>query len=86
MPLRNVMFIVAPLVGVVALGAVAYYANRAPATVQGEVSKSGLTGPEGQGAAGAGKGPGGIAVTVETAPVATARLRALRVSSVSRSL
>ena len=75
MPLRKVMFIVAPLVGVVALGAVAYYANRAPATVQGEVSKSGLTGPEGQGAAGAGKGPGGIAVTVETAPVATARLQ-----------
>ena len=70
MPLRKVLFVVAPLAAAAALGAYAYYANRAPGTVQGEVAKgdsSALTR--------AGKGTGGIAVTVETAPVATARLQ-----------
>ena len=69
MPVRNVMFVVVPLVGAVALGAYAYYANRAPATVQGEVGKGGAPGP-----GLAGKGPGGP-VAVETAAVATARLQ-----------
>jgi membrane fusion protein (multidrug efflux system) len=69
MPVRNVMFVVVPLAGVVALGAYAYYANRAPATVQGEVGKGGAPGP-----GLAGKGPGGP-VAVETAAVATARLQ-----------
>lgn len=69
MPVRNLMFIVVPLAGVVALGAYAYYANRAPATVQGEVAKGGASGP-----GPAGKGPGGP-VAVETATVATARLQ-----------
>jgi membrane fusion protein (multidrug efflux system) len=63
------MFVVVPLAGVIALGAYAYYANRAPATVQGEVAKGGLPGP-----GPAGKGPGGP-VAVETAAVATARLQ-----------
>jgi membrane fusion protein (multidrug efflux system) len=70
MPLRKVMFIVAPLAGAVALGAYAYYANRTPATVQGEVVKGEPPGPGTPS-----KGPGGVAVTVETAPVATARLQ-----------
>ena len=70
MPLKKAMYVIAPLAGVVALGAYAYYANRAPGTVQGEVAKGDSSAP-----AAAGKGAGGIAVTVETAPVATARLQ-----------
>ncbi len=68
MTLRKSVFIVAPLAAIVALGAYAYYANRAPVTVPGEVGKGGPPGP------GAAKG-GGIAVAVETATVATARLQ-----------
>jgi membrane fusion protein (multidrug efflux system) len=71
MPLRKLIVVIASLAGVVALGAYAYYANRAPATVQGEVVKGGPPGPGGPGAA---KG-GGVAVAVETATVATARLQ-----------
>jgi membrane fusion protein, multidrug efflux system len=70
MPLRKVILVVAPLAGVVALGAYAYYANRTPGTVQGEVAKG-----DAPAADAAGKVAGGIAVTVETAPVATARLQ-----------
>jgi membrane fusion protein (multidrug efflux system) len=69
MNLRKALFVIAPLAGVVALGAIAYYANRAPATVQGEAGKGGPP------AGAAGKGAGGVAVSVETAPVATARLQ-----------
>jgi len=64
------MYVIAPLAGVVALGAYAYYANRAPGPVQGEVAKGDSAAP-----AAAGKAAGGIAVTVETTPVATARLQ-----------
>jgi membrane fusion protein (multidrug efflux system) len=71
MPLRKLIVVIASLAGVVALGAYAYYANRAPATAQGEVVKGGPAGPGGPGAA---KG-GGVAVAVETATVATARLQ-----------
>lgn len=70
MPLRKVILVVAPLAGVVALGAYAYYANRTPGTVQGEVAKG-----DAPAAGAAGKVAGGIAVMVETAPVATARLQ-----------
>jgi membrane fusion protein (multidrug efflux system) len=70
MPLRKVWPVVVPLAGLVALGAYAYYANRTPATVQGEAGKAGAV------AAGAGgKAAGGVTVTVETAPVAAARLQ-----------
>jgi membrane fusion protein (multidrug efflux system) len=68
MPVRKLMVIVAPLAGVIALGAYAYYANRAPATAQGEIAKGGPPGGP------AGTGPGGP-VAVETAAVATARLQ-----------
>jgi len=68
MPARKLMFVVAPLAGVIALGAYAYYANRAPATAQGEAAKGGPPGPGADG-----KGPAGP-VAVETAAVATARI------------
>jgi len=67
MPLKKALYVIAPLAGVVALGAYAYYANRAPSPGQGELAKGD--------SAGTGKAAGGIAVTVETAPVATARLQ-----------
>jgi len=67
MPLKKALYVIAPLAGAVALGAYAYYANRAPSTVQGELAKGDN--------AGTGKTAGGVAVTVETAPVAIARLQ-----------
>ena len=70
MPLRKALFIAGPLAGLVALGAYAYYSNRTPATAQGEILKGGSPGPV------AAKGPGdGPLVTVETAPVKSARLQ-----------
>jgi membrane fusion protein (multidrug efflux system) len=69
MPSHKLSVLVASVVGVVALGAYAYYANRTPAPLQGEAGKAV------PGAGAAGKAAGGIAVTVETAPVATARLQ-----------
>ncbi len=68
MNVRKAVFIAAPLAGLIVLGAYAYYANRAPVPVQGEVAKGGSPGPGGP------KGGGGP-VAVETAPVATARLQ-----------
>src|SRR5262245_5693949 len=69
MPSHKLTVLVASAVGVVALGAYAYYANRTPAPVQGEAGKAA------PGAGAAGKAAGGIAVTVETASVAIARLQ-----------
>src|SRR5262245_5693977 len=69
MSVRKLIIVVASLAGVIALGAYAYYANRAPVAAQGEVAKGS---PE---PGVAGKGSGGVAVTVETAPVTTARLQ-----------
>jgi membrane fusion protein (multidrug efflux system) len=63
MPRRRLLFIVLPIVGLVALGAYAYYANRAPSSgVGGTVSP-------GPGAKGPG-GPPGAPVAVEVARVA----------------
>ena len=70
MSVRRLIVVVASLAGVIALGAYAYYANRSPGVVQGEVAKGGPPEP-----GTAGKETGGIAVTVETAPVATTRLQ-----------
>jgi membrane fusion protein, multidrug efflux system len=70
MPLRKVLFIAGPLAGLVALGAYAYYSNRTPGAAQGEILKGGPPGPVG--ATGPGEGP---PVTVETAPVKSARLQ-----------
>jgi len=71
MPLKKAIYVIAPFAGVVALGAYAYYANRAPSGVQGEVARGDSSAPPAPG-----KVAGGIAVTVETAPVVTARLQA----------
>lgn len=77
MPVRKLIFIAAPLAALVALGAYAFYANRAPEPVPGEAGKGGPSGPGMGGPPGAGgaKGAAGPPVAVETAPVKAARLQ-----------
>jgi membrane fusion protein (multidrug efflux system) len=70
---RNAIFVALPVAGLLALGAYAYYSNRAPGAAQGSVEKGAAADP------GAAKGSGGpaagIVVAVETTPVKTARLQ-----------
>ncbi len=67
--IRRALFVALPLVGVVALGAYAYYQNRGPAPVQGGAPKGAA------GAQAAGGPPPGAPVAVEVAAVKTTRLQ-----------
>jgi membrane fusion protein (multidrug efflux system) len=73
---RTAIFVALPVAGLVALGAYAYYSNRAPGPLQGsaegQAEKGAAPNP---GAKGPGGSPAGIVVAVETAPVKTVRLQ-----------
>jgi len=70
--MRRALFVALPLVGVVALGAYAYYQNHGPTPVQGDAPK----GDAGDaGAKAAGGPPAGAPVAVEVAAVKTTRLQ-----------
>lgn len=71
--MRRALFVALPLVGVVALGAYAYYQNHGPTPVQGASPKG--TAPGDPGATAPGGPPAGAPVAVEVAAVKTTRLQ-----------
>lgn len=73
---RTAIFVALPVAGLVALGAYAYYSNRAPGPLQGSAEGQAEKGVAPNPAAkGPGGSPAGIVVAVETAPVKTVRLQ-----------